>query len=102
MVSNQLTNTVSQWLLTTCILSFPHINICDNYNDYNNYDCTCTCNLDSLSIALNVSLGVPKGVFNLAKRQYWADSYVAQNHNNASQLPTYKYTCIIIPFSLYY
>ena len=33
-----------------------------------NTKCLITCN--SLSIALKVSLGVPKGVFSLAKRQY--------------------------------
>ena len=42
----------------------------------------------SLSIALKVSLGDPNGVLSLANKQYWADSYVAQNHSKASQLQT--------------
>ena len=42
----------------------------------------------SLSIALKVSFGDPSGVFSRARRQYWALSYVAQNHSNPSQLHT--------------
>ena len=42
----------------------------------------------SLSMAVNVSGGVPRGVLSLASRQYWADSYVAQNHSTESQLHT--------------
>ena len=55
------------------------------------FACTYTLYMHLLSMARNVSLGVPKGVLSLANRQYWADSYVAQNHNRASQLPTYMY-----------
>lgn len=45
-------------------------------------------NFYSLSRAVNVSAGMPRGVLSLARRQYCADSYVAQNHRTESQLPT--------------
>ena len=45
-------------------------------------------NFYSLSRAVNVSAGMPRGVLSLARRQYCADSYVAQNHSTESQLPT--------------
>jgi hypothetical protein len=41
-----------------------------------------------LSRAVKVSAGIPSGVLSLARRQYCADSYVAQNHSTASQLHT--------------
>ena len=43
----------------------------------------------SLSRAVKVSAGMPNGVRSLARRQYCAASYVAQNHRTASQLPTW-------------